>query len=186
VASSHILGPSRSPPNNIRPRNPPSKANANTPSAASRLPNTLPTNREYCDQFIPNANSWTSPVAMPNANTSPYTFTQKTEACRQTGSPVRTCFHAIQTKRIPSPIEMGGKMKWKLAVRANWSRDRNSGFTWLPLPSSRERACLPGHLTAPCAAEHHADGMIPGIPTDATVRSSRVRREESWLRRTPT
>ena len=71
VASSHILGPSRSPPNNMRPRNPPSRANANTPSAASRLPNTLPTNLEYCDQFIPNANSWTSPVAMPNANTSP-------------------------------------------------------------------------------------------------------------------
>ena len=71
VASSHILGPSRSPPNSIRPRNPPSRANANTPSAASRLPNTLPTNREYCDQFIPNANSWTSPVAMPIANTSP-------------------------------------------------------------------------------------------------------------------
>ena len=71
LASSHILGPSRSPPNNMRPRNPPSRANANTPSAASRLPNTLPTKREYCDQFIPNANSWTRPVAMPSANTSP-------------------------------------------------------------------------------------------------------------------
>jgi hypothetical protein len=71
VARSHILGPSRSPPNSMRPRNPPSRANANTPSAASKLPNTLPTNREYCDQFIPNANSWTRPVAMPNANTSP-------------------------------------------------------------------------------------------------------------------
>ena len=56
---------------------------------------------------------------------------------------MRTCFQAIQTKRIPSPIEMGGKMKWKLAVRANWSRDRNSGFTWLPLPLvSRAGACL--------------------------------------------
>ena len=71
VASSHIRDPSRSPPNSISPRNPPSRANANTPSAASRLPNTLPTNREYWDQFMPNANSWTMPVAMPRANTSP-------------------------------------------------------------------------------------------------------------------
>ena len=41
------------------------------PSAARRLPNTLPTNREYCDQFVPNSNSWTSPVAIPSAKTSP-------------------------------------------------------------------------------------------------------------------
>jgi hypothetical protein len=33
---------------------------------------------------------------------------------------------------IPSPIEIGGKMKWKLAVRPNWSRDRNSGFRLFP------------------------------------------------------
>ncbi len=71
VASSHIRGPSRSPPNSISPRKPPSRKNANTPSAASRLPKTLPTNREYCDQFIPKANSCTTPVAIPSANTSP-------------------------------------------------------------------------------------------------------------------
>jgi hypothetical protein len=29
---------------------------------------------------------------------------------------------------------MGGKMKWKLAVSANWSRDRNSGFSVPPQP----------------------------------------------------
>ena len=46
VANSHSRGPSRLPPNSSRPRKPPSRANANTPSAASRLPNTLPTNRE--------------------------------------------------------------------------------------------------------------------------------------------
>ena len=34
---------------------------------------------------------------------------------------MRTCFQAIQTKRIPSPMEMGGKMKWKLAVGANFT-----------------------------------------------------------------
>ena len=46
VEKSHSRGPSRLPPNSIRPRKPPSRKNANTPSAASRLPKTLPTNRE--------------------------------------------------------------------------------------------------------------------------------------------
>ena len=46
IENSHSRGPSRLPPNSIRPRNPPSRKNANTPSAASRLPKTLPTNRE--------------------------------------------------------------------------------------------------------------------------------------------
>ncbi len=46
VAKNHSRGPSRLPPNSISPRNPPSRKNANTPSAASRLPKTLPTNRE--------------------------------------------------------------------------------------------------------------------------------------------
>jgi hypothetical protein len=60
-----------SPPKSIKPRKPPSRKNANTPSAANRLPNTLPTNLEYCDQFMPKANSWTTPVAIPSAKTSP-------------------------------------------------------------------------------------------------------------------
>ncbi len=46
VAKNQSLGPSRFPPKSISPRKPPSRKNANTPSAASRLPNTLPTNRE--------------------------------------------------------------------------------------------------------------------------------------------
>ena len=46
VANSHRRGPSRLPPNRSNPRKPPSRANAKTPSAASRLPKTLPTNRE--------------------------------------------------------------------------------------------------------------------------------------------
>ena len=46
VAKNHNFGPSRLPPKSIRPRNPPSRKNANTPSAASRLPKTLPTKRE--------------------------------------------------------------------------------------------------------------------------------------------
>ena len=46
VAPSQSLGPSRFPPNSITPRKPPSRKNAKMPSAASRLPNTLPTKRE--------------------------------------------------------------------------------------------------------------------------------------------
>ena len=71
VAKSHILLPSRVPPNSIRPRNPPSSMKAKMPSAASRLPKMLPTNREYSDQLVPNWNSWTMPVAMPMAKISP-------------------------------------------------------------------------------------------------------------------
>ncbi len=41
------------------------------PSAASRLPKTFPTNREYTAQLVPNWNSWTMPVAMPIAKIRP-------------------------------------------------------------------------------------------------------------------
>ncbi len=46
IENSHSRGPSRLPPNSISPRKPPSRKKAKTPSAASRLPNTFPTNRE--------------------------------------------------------------------------------------------------------------------------------------------
>ena len=46
VANSHSRGPRRLPPNSSRPRKPPSRKKAKMPSAASRLPKTLPTNRE--------------------------------------------------------------------------------------------------------------------------------------------
>ena len=71
VAPSHMRGPSRLPPKSISPRKPPSRKKANTPSAASRLPKTFPTKREYADQFIPNSNSWTMPVATPMAKIRP-------------------------------------------------------------------------------------------------------------------
>src|SRR5262245_55279096 len=99
------------------------------PSAASRLPKTLPTKREYCDQFIPKANSCTTPVATPIAKMRPYTLTQKNEDSRHTSSWVRKYFQLVLQMIRPSPIDSGGKMKWKLAVRANCRRDRNSGFT---------------------------------------------------------
>ena len=70
VARSHSRGPRRLPPKIISPRKPPSRKNAKTPSAASRLPKTLPTNREYSAQLVPNSNSWTTPVATPMAKIS--------------------------------------------------------------------------------------------------------------------
>ena len=44
-----------------------SSMNAPSPSIASGDPNTSPTYFENDDQFIPNSNSWTMPVAVPIA-----------------------------------------------------------------------------------------------------------------------
>ena len=60
-------GESRFQPKIQSPRNVDSRKNAARPSIASGAPKTLPTNREYTDQFIPNWNSCTSPVATPIA-----------------------------------------------------------------------------------------------------------------------
>ena len=46
---------------------------ATRPSRASGPPKTSPTMREYSDQFMPNWNSWTMPVATPMAK-----FTSRT------------------------------------------------------------------------------------------------------------
>ena len=50
-----------------RPRKTDSRKKAASPSMASGAPNTSPTKREYLDQFMPNWNSWTSPVTTPTA-----------------------------------------------------------------------------------------------------------------------
>ena len=52
------------------------RKNAKMPSAASALPNTSPTNREYAAQFVPNSNSITMPVATPMAKVSANTRVQ--------------------------------------------------------------------------------------------------------------
>ncbi len=49
------------------PRKVDSRKNAASPSIASGAPNTPPTYFEYTDQFIPNWNSCTRPVATPIA-----------------------------------------------------------------------------------------------------------------------
>ena len=46
------------------------------PSAASALPKTSPTKREYVAQLVPNSNSITMPVATPMANVSANTLVQ--------------------------------------------------------------------------------------------------------------
>ena len=50
--------------------------NAKMPSAASALPNTSPTKREYVAQLVPNSNSITMPVATPMAKVSAKIFVQ--------------------------------------------------------------------------------------------------------------
>ena len=71
-----ILRPTLSQPKSKTARKPDSRKNAKIPSAASALPNTSPTNREYVAQFVPNSNSITMPVATPMANVSANTFVQ--------------------------------------------------------------------------------------------------------------
>ena len=71
-----ILRPTLSQPNNNTARKPDSRKKAKMPSAASALPNTSPTKREYVAQFVPNSNSITMPVATPMAKVSANTFVQ--------------------------------------------------------------------------------------------------------------
>src|SRR5580765_5819897 len=71
-----IFGPTRSQPNTSRARKPDSRKNAKMPSAAKAEPNTSPTYREYVDQFVPNSNSITIPVATPMAKLSAKIFVQ--------------------------------------------------------------------------------------------------------------
>src|SRR5664279_808895 len=50
-----------------KPRKVDSRKNASNASIASGAPKISPTKREYCDQFMPNWNSWTMPVTTPVA-----------------------------------------------------------------------------------------------------------------------
>ena len=61
--------------------------NAASPSIASGAPKTLPTNFEYIDQFIPNWNSWTSPVATPIAKLIRISVPKKRVSRSQASSP---------------------------------------------------------------------------------------------------
>ena len=69
------------------PRNVDSSMNAARPSIASGAPNTSPTYYEETDQFIPNWNSWTSPVATPIAKLMSMSVPKKRVSLSHVSSP---------------------------------------------------------------------------------------------------
>ena len=105
-------GERRSQPKIQSPRNVASSANAAMPSIASGAPNTPPTNSEYTDQFIPNWNSWTRPVATPIAklisSSVPKNFVSRSHA----SLPVRCQRVCITATSGASPSVSGTKRKW--------------------------------------------------------------------------
>src|SRR6266511_2808198 len=82
-------GESRFQPKIQRPRKVDSRKKAARPSIASGAPKTLPTNLEYTDQFIPNWNSWTRPVATPIAKLIRKSVPKKRVSRSQASLPVR-------------------------------------------------------------------------------------------------
>ncbi len=72
----------------------------------------MPTNFEYTDQFIPNSNSWTSPVATPMAklirNSVPKNFVSLSHCS------FFVLYHAvcITATSGPRPSVSGTKKKW--------------------------------------------------------------------------
>ena len=79
---------------------------------ASGAPKMSPTKREYSDQFMPNWNSWTMPVATPRAKLMSRTLPKNFVSRCQRSLPVRThavCMIATSGDR---PIVSGTRMKW--------------------------------------------------------------------------
>ena len=84
---------SRSQPKIQRPRNVDSTMKAASPSIASGAPKTSPTYSEYTDQFMPNWNSCTSPVATPIAKLISMSVPKKRVSRSQASSPPR--YHSV-------------------------------------------------------------------------------------------
>ena len=105
-------GESRFQPKIQSPRNVDSSMNAASPSIASGAPKTLPTNFEYTDQFIPNSNSWTSPVATPIAKLIRSSVPKKRVSRSQASSPDRCQSVCMIATSGPSPSVSGTKRKW--------------------------------------------------------------------------
>ena len=82
-------GDSRPRPKIQRPMKVDSRKNAASPSIASGAPKMSPTKREYCDQFMPNWNSWISPVTTPTANEIRNSFPKKVTWRAYISFPVR-------------------------------------------------------------------------------------------------
>ncbi len=99
-------------PNHHRPRKVDSRKKAARPSIASGAPKTSPTKREYSDQFIPNSNSWTSPVTTPMAMLMTRMVPKNRVSRRRSWLPERchqVCRAATSQLR---PIVIGTKRKW--------------------------------------------------------------------------
>ncbi len=86
--------------------------NAARPSIASGAPKTLPTNLEYTDQFIPNSNSWTSPVATPIAKLIRSSVPKKRVSRSHASSPDRYQSVCMIATSGPSPSVSGTNRKW--------------------------------------------------------------------------
>ena len=86
--------------------------NAASPSIASGAPKMLPTNFEYTDQFIPNSNSCTSPVATPIAKLIRNSVPKNCVSRSQRSSLVRCHMVCMTATSGPSPSVSGTNKKW--------------------------------------------------------------------------
>ena len=66
-----------------------------------------PTKREYSDQFMPNWNSWTIPVATPNAKLMSKIFPKKSVTFCHLGLPVRRPIVCMVATSVDRPIVRG-------------------------------------------------------------------------------
>nr|KEO85294.1 hypothetical protein DA06_25530 [Georgenia sp. SUBG003] len=94
-----------------------------------RAPKMSPTKREYSDQFMPNWNSCTMPVATPSAKLMSRTLPKNFVSRCHFSSPVRTHAVCMIATRGDSPIVRGTRMKWYTVVMPNCHRARSSAST---------------------------------------------------------
>src|SRR5699024_10838764 len=98
-------------------------------SRASGAPNTSPTYREYSDQFSPNWNSCTMPVAIPmpkfTISIEPKNFVIRVQASLRSASFAYTARVCMMATSSESPIVSGTKMKWYTVVMPNCHRARS-------------------------------------------------------------
>ncbi len=135
--------------------------NAASPSIASGAPNTSPTNSEYTDQFMPNWNSWTRPVATPIAKLISISVPKKRVSRSHASSPPRYQIVCITATSGASPSVSGTKRKWYSDVIANCVRARSTVDTaTLTAPALAPSA---GDSTVVATApRHHVSPRAPG------------------------
>ena len=95
-----------------RPRKVDSRKKARRASTARGAPKMSPTKREYSDQFMPNWNSCTIPVATPSAKLMRRSLPKKRVACSQYSLPVRCHAVCMMATSRDRPIVSGTRTKW--------------------------------------------------------------------------